>query len=80
MTIQIIEGEFSSQDAMELLTQMIAIKIRFHENKINTSENEEDIKAREGKIKRLQKNLFESRNDINKLSKSVKINATINFD
>lgn len=80
MNIQLIEGEFKSNDALELITQMIHIKIRFHENKISKSETEEDIKERESKIKSLQKNLFELRNNIGATSKGVKINAIIHID
>jgi len=80
MKIQLIEGEFKSSDALELITQMIHIKIKFHESKIGKSEFEEDIKAREGKIKRLQKELFELRNAINSGSKGVKLNAIINIE
>ncbi len=64
MHIQLIEGEFKSNEALDLITQMIHIKIKFHENKIDKSEFEEDIKAREGKIKRLQKELFEIKKNI----------------
>ncbi|MFZ1847395.1 MAG: hypothetical protein WAU12_10835, partial [Saprospiraceae bacterium] len=61
MNIQILDGEFKSNEAIELNTQMIHIKIKYHENKISVSQLEEDIKARETKIKRLQKDLYEFR-------------------
>ena len=80
MNIQLIEGEFNCNDALELITQIIYTKIKFHENKISKSEIEEDIKARESKIKRLQKNLFELRKSIGSTSEGVKINAIINID
>jgi len=79
MIIQLIEGEFKSSDALDLITQMIHIKIKFHENKIGKSELEEDVKAREGKIRRLQKDLFELRNTVGSSSKGVKLNAVINI-
>ncbi len=79
MNIQLIEGEFKSNDALDLITQMIQIKIKFHENKIGKSETEEDIKGREAKIKRLQNDLFELRNMINSTSKGVKLNTIINI-
>ena len=44
MNIQLIKGEFSSNDAIELIAQMIHIKIKYHENKINNLSNEEDLK------------------------------------
>ena len=79
MNIQLIEGEFKSNDALDLITQMIQLKIKFHENKIGKSETEEDIKGREAKIKRLQNDLFELRNMINSTSNGVKLNTIINI-
>lgn len=80
MNIQLIQGEFNSSDAMELIGQMVHIKIKYHENKININSNEEDIKSREEKIKRLQKKLFELRNNINSKTNSVKIEAIIKIE
>ena len=65
MNIQLIQGEFSPSDALDIITQMIHIKIKYHENKINRDSDEADIKSRENKIKKLQKELFEVRNYIN---------------
>lgn len=76
MNIQLIEGEFSSEDALELITQLIYVKIKFHESKIGESETEEDIKSREAKIKRLQKNLYELRNS---MGSTVNINTVIHI-
>lgn len=80
MNIQILDGEFKSNEAIELITQMIHIKIKYHENKISLSQLEEDIKARENKIKRLQKDLYEFRNTIDSTTKVVKLKAIINID
>ncbi len=80
MNIQLIQGEFSTNDAIELITQMIHIKIKYHENKIHSNSNEEDIKNREAKIKRLQKELFELRKIINSKTQSVKVEAIIKVD
>ena len=80
MTIQLIEGEFKSNEALDIITQMIHVKIKFHENKINSSAHEEDIKAREAKIKRLQKNLFELRNEILSTTKGISINSVITIE
>ncbi len=43
MNIQLIQGEFNSNDALELITQLIHVKIKYHENKINANATEEDI-------------------------------------
>ena len=80
MNIQILDGEFKSNEAIELITQRIHIKIKYHENKISLSQLEEDIKARENKIKRLQKDLYEFRNTIDSTTKVVKLKAIINID
>lgn len=80
MNIQLIKGEFSSLDALELITKMIHIKIKYHENKISSISSEEDIKARESKIKLLQKELFEVRKEISKTSGTVKMNAEIKIE
>lgn len=80
MIIQLIEGEFNQKEAVELLTQMIQIKIKYHENKINSNENEEDIKRREMKIKKLQKELHELRNISSLNSNNLKIEAHVNIN
>lgn len=80
MDIQLLEGDFKCNEALDLITQMIHLKIKFHENKINKSENEEDVKAREAKIKKLQKCLYEFRNNVGVGSNMVKINAIITIE
>jgi peptidoglycan hydrolase CwlO-like protein len=80
MDIQLIQGEFNPKDALELLTQMIHIKIKYHENKIVNNSTEEDIKSRESKIKKLQKELYELRENINSKNKSYLIEGTIKID
>lgn len=80
MHIQLIQGEFSAKDALDLITQIIHIKIKYHENKISTTGSEEDIKYRESKIKKLQKELFELRNLIDSKASGVQLNAIINIE
>ena len=77
MNIQLIEGNFSAKDAIDIITQMIHIKIKFHESKISSNSNEEDIKMRENKIKQLQKDLFEARKYIEQKDKAINIKAEI---
>lgn len=57
MEVTLIQGKFKKGDAVELITQLLHVKIKFHESKIHNSMNEEDVKMRESKIKRLQKEL-----------------------
>ena len=80
MNIQLIKGEFITKDAMELITQMIQTKIKYHENKIIQNSNEEDIKNREAKINRLQKELYDMIKDMGSKNKNVKIDAVIKID
>jgi len=47
MNKQLIQGIFLANDALGIIEKMIAIKIQYHENKINNTSNEEDIKNRE---------------------------------
>ena len=80
MNIQLIQGQFSAKDAIDIVTQMIQVKVKYHENKISNSLNEEDIKFRETKIKRFQKELFDFRNYINEKSEGVKLDAIIKIE
>ncbi|MBC7536946.1 MAG: hypothetical protein H7258_14745 [Ferruginibacter sp.] len=77
MNIQLLQGQFDAKDAIDLITNMIHIKVKYHENKINNSSSEEDIKFRETKIKRLQKELYEFRNNIDEKNGNVKLDAII---
>ena len=77
MNIQLIQGNFSAKDAIDIITQMIHIKIKFHESKISSNSNEEDIKMREKKIKQLQKDLFEARKYIEQKGGAIDIKAEI---
>ena len=60
MKIQLIKGTFDAKEATDIIAQMIHVKIKFHESKISHLSNEEDIKFREGRIKQLQKELYEA--------------------
>ncbi len=80
MNVQLIQGEFNSKDAIDLLTQMIHVKIKYHEAKINSQSSEEDIKTRESKIKHLQKDLFELRKTVNSKTNGVKVEAVIKIE
>ena len=64
MKMQLINGEFTQSETLELITQMVQVKIKFLENKIHNSQNEEDIKTKESKIIALQNKVSELRNHI----------------
>jgi hypothetical protein len=61
MELQLLNGTFSSKESIEILNQLFQVKIKFHEDKIKTSQNEEDVKMRERKIKILQNELADAR-------------------
>jgi hypothetical protein len=80
MTIQLLEGEFNTAEGLDLISQMINIKIKYQESKINNSANEEDIKQRESKIKRLQKDLEDIRKYLANNSNKLNIQSLINLN
>lgn len=80
MQVKLISGEFNASEGLDIITQMIQIKIKYHENKINNLNNEEDIKIRENKIKELQKELYDLRNNLNSNRQNVKLDATIHVN
>ena len=77
MNMQLIQGQFNTSDAIDIITQMVKVKIKFQEEKIQHSINEEDIKMREAKIKTLQKNLFETRKYIEQAGSYISIKSDI---
>ncbi len=79
MQIQLIEGQFSATDALGIITKMIHLKIKFQEDKIKFAANEEDIKMRESRIKKLQKDLFEASKFIATKGEKINIRSEINL-
>lgn len=77
MNIQLIQGKFSVKDTLEIITQMIHIKIKYHENKIKNNSNEEDIKMREKKIMKLQRDLYELKEDLKSKGKTINVQSSI---
>ena len=80
MDIQLIEGEFSNNEAVALILKMIEVKIKFHGSKICKSDQEEDIKSRENKIKKLQKSLDSIRSFLNSKTDGVRMRASIHIE
>lgn len=80
MNIQLIQGQFPARDAVAIITEMINVKVKYHESKILSTSNEEDIKHRETKIKQLQKELFEANKDLITRSKDLKIETIIRIE
>ena len=77
MNIQLLQGSFSNSEGIELLTQLIQVKIKFHENKIHNTHNEEDIKMREKRIRQLQDDLKKVRDYIQSNGNIIALESTI---
>ncbi len=77
MNLQLIKGHFEPRDAVEIITRMIDVKIKYHEGKITPESTEEDIKMRERKIKHLQKELFELRQHVASKTGKISLNSTV---
>ncbi len=80
MDIQLIQGQFSAQDAVDIITQMIQVKIKFHENKIINSHGEEATKMREKRIKDLQQDLNMVRNFIENQGENITLQSEITIN
>lgn len=77
MSIQLIDGQFTGGETMELITQMIQVKIKFHERKIHSSSSEEDIKMREMKIRNLHKELYNIKDYLKQVAGNITIHSEI---
>jgi hypothetical protein len=69
MEINLINGMFDGRDTIDLISEIVKVKILFLENKINATSSEEEIKMRENRIKQLQ-------NDLKTLKEEVAQNST----
>ncbi len=79
MNINILDGTFNKTDTLDLLTKFIDVKIKFQEQKIKSSHNEEDLKMRENRIKSLQKDLYNAREYLQKQNDSITLTSIINI-
>jgi len=77
MNVKLIEGHFTAKDALEIISQMIQVKIKFQEGKIERNANAEDMKMREKRIKQLQEELHSLRNSLARNDKVLELNAAV---
>lgn len=77
MNINILNGDFDQKDAIEIITKFIDVKIKFQENKMQNLSNEEDLKMRENRIIKLQKDLYEARETILKKVGKISLQSVI---
>ena len=80
MNFTLIQGKYSPAEAISLLTGLVAEKIKFQEEKIGKSSNEEDIKMREARIKQLQNELAEMRKNIRERKTEVELRSVIEIN
>ena len=79
MNLQLIQGQFEPREAISIITNMIEIKIRFHEDKIHSLANEEDIEMREKRIKKLQEELHQVRNYLTDKKSPIVLDSVLNI-
>lgn len=77
MNLSILNGHFNKHDAIALLTQMVHVKIAYHESSITKTSMIEDIKMHEKRIKQLQNELQDVRNEINLLDGNIGLKGLI---
>ena len=79
MNVQLVSGEFSKSETLNMVTQMFEMRIKFHEDKILSSHNEEDVKMREKKIKFLQNELAQARVYLLDKAEPIAVSCTISL-
>lgn len=79
MKLQLIDGQYTQTEAIDMITQLVQVKIQFLEKKIEKSHQEEDIKMRETRVKNLQKELNDIREKILSANVSVHLDAEISL-
>ena len=77
MQLQLIQGQFTAQDAQNIVADMIRVKIRYHEAKIEAGAMEEDIHMRERRISELQDALHQLRQTLPQGNAVIQMEATV---
>jgi len=78
MELQLIQGQFTLQETVALLREMVDVKIKFHERKIATAASEEDMKFREKRIKDLQAEWQRFQTQLQQNERSISLKAAVN--
>ncbi|HVZ57632.1 MAG TPA: hypothetical protein VG870_13295 [Chitinophagaceae bacterium] len=63
-TLQLVQGRYTRPEALELITRLVDVKIRYHEDRIRSTASEEDIEMRESRIRQLQNELASLRQQL----------------
>ena len=77
MKISLLKGSFSPKEIEKIVTELIQVKIKFHEEKIQSSDEEETMKMRENRIIKLQNDLKELRDFLNNSDSFINVDAEI---
>ena len=80
MNITLLKGTFSKEESFYLIQELIKVKIKFHEDKIQKIHMEEDIKMRENRIKELQRSMDELKEHLTSLDATVQLSSTISIE
>lgn len=80
MKIQLLQGNFSKKEAIEIITHMVHVKVKFQEAKMKLSNNVEDIRKSEKIIQQMHKNLYNARVIIEKQEESINLEGLINIE
>ncbi len=79
MRIQLLKGSFEPKDLEKIITELIQVKIKYHEEKIKLDGDEESMKMRENRIIKLQNELVEVRNYISQQTSSIMVDSEISL-
>lgn len=77
MKISLLKGSFSPKEIEKIVTELIQVKIKFHEEKIQSSDEEETMKMRENRIIKLQNDLKDVRDFIANSDSFINVDAEI---
>jgi len=77
--LSLIQGKFTASEAVDIISNLVQVKIKFHENKITNTSNEEDIKGQETRIKELQNGLSEIKKFISNKGELIELKSVINI-
>lgn len=77
MKIELINNNFEPKEALDILTKLIHVNIKFHLDKIKASSSKISINMHEAEIKRLQKHLFEINQYIEILNSKITIQSSV---
>ena len=79
MKIQLLKGSFEPKELEKIIADLIQVKIKFHEEKIELDGDEESMKMRENRIIKLQNELAQVRNFIESNGKKISVESEINL-